>query len=460
MIATSLERQTGEAQRKPFVERPRCGCALTGAMTTVTAIPRGIPILHSSPGCAANTAWSQLGGGALQVGGYCGTLSVGGTNVQEREVVFGGNERLHDVIQESFKILDGDIYVVISGCVPAMIGDDIHAVSSEFIEQGKPLVVANTAGFKGCSHLGYDLALEAIVKGFVKKAEKTKKGKVNLLGVVPSSDVFWRGNLRGVKELLEKIGLEVNAFFTSDDSVKGIQSSGDAELTVVASGAYGILTAKAYESVHGIPWISLPLPIGPTQSSEFIRAVAAKLKLPKAKVEKTIQAEENAYFEQTSTLADPYSDMDLQRYAVVIGDANYASSIPRFLAEDLGWLPELAICTEELEPEAKARVESAIADITPGNRPYLVFDSEVTRAPEHLEKRWPKDPANRYANPMSPAFVIGSSLDRAFAASIGAAHLSVSFPVTNRAVIDRGYAGYAGGLHLTEDLLSAIVAGR
>ena len=459
MIANTLERGAGE-QRRNYIERPRCSCALTGAMTTVTAIPRGIPILHSSPGCAANTAWSQLGGGGLQVGGYCGTLSVAGTNVQERDVVFGGNERLHDVIQESFKVLDGDLYVVISGCIPAMIGDDINAVSSEFIEKGHPLVVAHTAGFKGCSHLGYDLALEAIINSFVKKGLKTKKGKVNLLGIVPSSDVFWRGNISGVKKLLELLGLEVNAFFSSEDNVAKIQKSSDAELTVVVSGAYGIRAAKAYESAHGIPWISLPLPIGPTESSEFLRAVAKKFRLNSAKTEKLIQTEENEYFNQISSLTDPFSDMDLQRYAVVIGDANYAASIPRFLAEDLGWLPELVICTEELEPEAKARVEAAVIEINPENRPYLVFDPIVDRAPEHLERRWPKNTGNRHPNPMSPAFVVGSSLDRAFAASIGAAHLSVSFPVANRAVIDRGYTGYAGGLHLTEDLLSAIVIGR
>ena len=49
---------------------------------------------------------------------------------------------------------------------------------------------------------------------------------------------------------------------------------------------------------------------------------------------------------------------------------------------------------------------------------------------------------------------------RELAQSLGAAHLSVSFPVANRAVLDRGYTGYSGGLRLTEDLLSAVVAGR
>jgi nitrogenase molybdenum-iron protein beta chain len=56
--------------------------------------------------------------------------------------------------------------------------------------------------------------------------------------------------------------------------------------------------------------------------------------------------------------------------------------------------------------------------------------------------------------------VLGSSLERELATTIGAAHLSVSFPVSNRAVLDRGYTGFRGGLRLTEDLIGAIVVNR
>jgi hypothetical protein len=38
---------------------------------------------------------------------------------------------------------------------------------------------------------------------------------------------------------------------------------------------------------------------------------------------------------------------------------------------------------------------------------------------------------------------------------LGVPHLSISFPVANRAVLNRGYTGFAGGLTLAEDLLSA-----
>ena len=56
--------------------------------------------------------------------------------------------------------------------------------------------------------------------------------------------------------------------------------------------------------------------------------------------------------------------------------------------------------------------------------------------------------------------MLGSVLDRPFAESIGAGFLSVSYPVTNRIVLNKSYAGYSGGLSLAEDIFGALVVNR
>ena len=89
-----------------------------------------------------------------------------------------------------------------------------------------------------------------------------------------------------------------------------------------------------------------------------------------------------------------------------------------------------------------------------------MFESDGSQVREHLQKKWPVAGSGKYLNSFSPAFVVGSSLERELALEIGAAHLSVSFPVANRAILDRGYTGFRGGLRLIEDLLGAVVAGR
>ncbi|MRR36266.1 hypothetical protein EG829_16640, partial [bacterium] len=268
-----------------FVERPRFLCSLGGAAATVTALPGGVPILHSASGCAGNFAWTQNGGSGLQVGGYCGSLTVPSSNMQENEVVFGGEERLREQIKNTLEVIDGGLYVVLTGCVPEMIGDDIFAVVNDFRDEGAPIIGAITGGFRGNSYWGYDLVLQALVKDYLERGLPKVKGKVNLWGVVPYMDPFWRGNLEGARHLLELLGLEVNSFFTPADSLESIRRAGEAELNVVVSDIYGQEAAKQFEERHGTPYLTLPLPIGPSASEEFLRVVGNALNLESDRVE-------------------------------------------------------------------------------------------------------------------------------------------------------------------------------
>lgn len=445
---------------RSYIERPRYSCALSGAMTTVSALPRGVPILHAAPGCAGNTTWTQMGGGALQVGGYCGALTVPGTNVGENDVVFGGERRLREELEHTFEVIDGDIFVVVTGCVPAMIGDDVRSVVNEFHDARHAVVVADTGGFKGNSYYGYDLVLEALFRQYVRPEVAKVARRVNLWGVVPSWDVFWRGNLAELRGLLRSLGLEVNAFFTQDDSARAIREAASASLNIVVSDVYGVRPAEIFRELHGTDFLQIPMPIGPAASAEFLETVGERAGVTRRRIAAAVKRQTRAYFGYIETLADCFADMDLQRYAVVIGDANYATAVPRFLVEDLGWLPELVVYTDLLEDEAKAALARRHERIAEPLRPKVVFETDSEQIVRHFRELVPEGDGDRYQRRFSPAFVVGSSLDRRFAATIGAAHLSVSFPVANRAVLDRGYAGFSGSLRLVEDLLSSIVAGR
>ena len=443
---------------KHFIERSRYLCALGGAAATVTAIPRAIPILHSASGCAGNFAWTQNGGSALQVGGYCGALTTPSSNIQEHEVVFGGDDRLREQVASTLKVMDGDLFVVLTGCVPEIIGDDIKSVVAEFRDEGATIIGAETGGFRGNSYWGYDLVLQALFRDFVEKRAEKEELQVNLWGIAPYADPFWRGNLEGVRTLLEELGLKVNSFFTVRDTLEGIRNGGSAALNIVVSEVYGLGAAALAAERHSIPFLSSPLPIGPTATATFLRAVGKQLQLSGDEVEAVIARQQEDYYRLLEPLTDCWNDLDLQRYAVVVGDANYAGALTRFLADDLGWLPELSVCTDPLEEEEQQRLTEGLATLHYGAN--LVFETDASQVIGHLRKKWPAGNGATYQNSFSPAFVVGSSLERELAQSLGAGHLSVSFPVANRAVIDRGYTGFRGGLRLIEDLVSAIVGGR
>jgi nitrogenase molybdenum-iron protein beta chain len=443
-----------------FIERARYMCSLGGAVGTVTALPGGIPILHSASGCAGNFAWTQNGGSGLQVGGYCGSLTVPSSNIQETEVVFGGEERLREQIKNTLEVVDGGLYVVLTGCVPEVIGDDIFAVVNDFRSEGVPIIGAATGGFKGDSYWGYDLVLQALFKDYLTRGLPKVKGRVNLWGIVPYMDPFWRGNLEGARHLLERVGLEVNTFFTPADTLEALKEAGSAELNIVISDIYGQRAATSFEERHGTPFVTAPLPVGVSASEAFLNQVAAALSLDQGLVQEVIAREKRHYYHILEPLTDCYNDLDLQRYAVVVGDANYAVALTRFLSDDLGWLPVLTVITDKVREEDQPRLVGRVAGLASGFETNLVFESDTSEVLGHLNRVWPRSGGQKYYNSFSPAFVVGSSLDRELALSIGAPHLSVSFPVGNRAVLDRGYTGFRGGLRLAEDLISAIVVNR
>ncbi|HEX9061465.1 MAG TPA: nitrogenase component 1 [Clostridia bacterium] len=443
-----------------FIERPRSFCALGGAMQTVVAIKGAVPILHTAMGCGGSIYWNQVGSTGYLGAGYCGGMAVPSSNVQEKDIVFGGTERLTEQIENTLKLVEGDLYIVLTGCMTDIIGDDIKSVVRQFKAKDASIIGAETGGFKGDGYKGYDLVLQALFSDYVEKTEKKVKNKVNLWGIVPAQDAFWRGNINNIKKLLEKLGLSVNAFFTETDSLEGIKHAAEAELNIVVSEFYGIGAAKVFEDVHGVPYVTSALPIGPGATEEFIRKVAKKLGINKETVDKTIDEEKKLYFRYIDRIADAYNDLDFQRYAVVVGDYNYAPALTRFLADDLGWLPEITVVTDFHNDEGYNEINKYLENLSSGYKTHVVFETDASEIQYHLSKHWPQYKGQNFYDSFSPAYVVGSHLEREFAKKIGAAHLTVTYPVGNRVVLGRGYTGYEGSLCLIEDLLSVLVAER
>lgn len=444
------------------IEKPRVSCALGGALATVNALPRTAPILHASMGCGNMTGVSIQGASGYLGSGYCGGNSTPATGLGEREVVFGGAQRLAEQLRATSEIVDADLYAVITGCTAELIGDDAEAVVREYNESRQlvaPAILISGAGFKGDSLWGYDATLESLFQSYARSGLERRDRLVNLLGVPPAQDVWWHGNLVELRRLLEGIGLEVNSLFLPEDSLEGIARSGAARASIVVSPTHGVAGARALQASHGTPFLSTDLPIGAGATGDFLRRVQAELGLDRDAVERFIAAEERRYHHVFHRLADAYADIDLQRYAVIVGGIEYAVALARFTSEELGWLPELVVVTDQVEEAARPELLSRFGFLD-GAAGKVVFETDASRIPQHLSERWPAPDGARYRRALSPAFVLGSRLDREFADRIGAGHLSISYPVSNRVVLDRGYAGYRGALSLVEDVFSVILAAR
>ncbi|MDR2755377.1 MAG: hypothetical protein LBC20_06690 [Planctomycetaceae bacterium] len=443
-----------------FIERPRSFCSLGGALLTVTALPETVPILHAAMGCGGSIYWNQYGSTGYLGAGYCGGLAVPSSNIQEKDIIFGGLDRLEEQVKSTIELMEGKLYIILTGCTADIIGDDVQSVVRQYRNEGISIFGAETGGFHGDGYKGYDIVLSVLVQEFIERQKVKKKNKVNLLGVVPGQDAFWRGNLLKIRELLEKLGLEVNSFFTEHDTLDGIRNAGNAELTIVVSEFYAHNTAETLKEIHHIPYMINPFPIGPTATEAFLKKVAETLEIPSDTVKQLIETETKHYFRYVERVADAYNDLDWQRYAVVVGDVNYAPAITKFLADDLGWLPELMVVTNDIDENQKQKINNVIETLTSQYPTTIVYETDPTEIKTHFWKIVPRKTDRLFHDDFSPAFVIGSHLEREFAIDIGAGHLTVSYPVGNRIVLNRGYAGYDGSLSLIEDLLTVIAAQR
>lgn len=444
-----------------FIEKPRYLCALGGALATIRALPqKTIPIIHASSGCGGNLSVAINRACGYAGGGYCSGHSMPSTNVIERDIIFGGEDRLREQIKNTLEIMDGDLYIVVTGCMVDMIGDDSESVTGEFSDYKAPVLFAETGGFKGNSYKGYELVLQTIFKNFVEKTNEKEEKTVNLFGIVPFQDIFWEGNLRILKELINKLGYKVNTFFGEGETLEDLKKSSKAILNIVVSNVFGIDAARVFEQEHGIPFITVDLPIGEKGTERFLKTIGKRLSISEKKVQEVIDKEKGYYYKYLSRTADNYDNFDFQRYVVVVGDSNYTQALTRFLADDLGWLPELVMVTDMLDDDEQREVLKGFEDYDSGFKANVIFDTNSSNIPKYLKSIWPDKGEGKYSNSFSPAFVIGGSLEREFAKKIGAQHLSITYPVTDRVIMDRGYAGYKGALRLIEDIFSILVENR
>jgi len=145
--------------------------------------PSWVPILHAGPGCAQKLAGGIAGNNGDS--GYISPQIYPCTNVTEKETIFGGEEKLSSTIENALKVIDGDLYVVFSGCTAEIVGDDIAKVVLEFSENEKPVVYVETAGFKGTNLQGHDGSLTRLSGSTSPndKPEKKRCGDWSISGV-------------------------------------------------------------------------------------------------------------------------------------------------------------------------------------------------------------------------------------------------------------------------------------
>jgi nitrogenase molybdenum-cofactor synthesis protein NifE len=223
-------------------------CVFCGSRVVLYPIADALHLVHGPIGCAAYT-WDIRG--ALSSGPELHRLSFS-TDLQEIEVVFGGEKKLYQSLIDLICHYSPKAAFVYSTCIVGIIGDDVAAVCKRVQkETGIPVLPVHSEGFKGTKKDGYKAACEALFNLI---------GKGNPIGISPQSiNILGEFNIGGeawmIKDYYQEMGVEVVSTMTGDGRVDDIGRAHGAALNVVqCSGSMTYLAEKIKEK-YGIPYI-------------------------------------------------------------------------------------------------------------------------------------------------------------------------------------------------------------
>ena len=194
------------------------------------------------------------------------------TDMQDQEIIFGGEKKLAQAIQEAHDIFKPKAIGVFSTCPVGLIGDDVHQVTREMSEKlGINCFGFSCEGYKGVSQsAGHHIANNQLFKHVIGKGESDSTGKfrINLLGEYNiGGDAFL------IEDLLERCGIELVATFSGNSTYDQFASSHEADLNCVMCHRSINYVADMLETKYGIPWTKVNF-IGADATAKSLRKIA------------------------------------------------------------------------------------------------------------------------------------------------------------------------------------------
>lgn len=223
-------------------------CVFCGSRVVLYPIADALHVVHGPIGCAAYT-WDIRG--ARSSGPELHRLSFS-TDLREKDVIFGGANKLYRALLELIDAYQPKAAFVYSTCIVGLIGDDVEAVCRNVSgEKGIPVLAVQSEGFKGTKKDGYAAACDALFK-LIGTAPTDGIGKhsINILG-----DFNIAGEVWIIKEYFRRIGIEVVSCLTGDGRVDEIRRAHGAALNLVQCSGSMTRLANLLEQKYGTPFV-------------------------------------------------------------------------------------------------------------------------------------------------------------------------------------------------------------
>jgi len=194
------------------------------------------------------------------------------TDMQEDQIIFGGEKKLKQAIREAYDIFKPKAIAILATCPVGLIGDDIHTVAKQMKDElGINVMAFSCEGYKGVSQsAGHHIANNGVFKNIIGLDDKPDEAEfnMNILGEYNIGGDAWE-----IDTLLRKCGIHVTSTLSGDVSYDQVKKAHTVMLNGVMCHRSINYIAEMMEKKFGIPWIKVNF-IGAEASAKTLRKIA------------------------------------------------------------------------------------------------------------------------------------------------------------------------------------------
>jgi len=249
------------------------GCTYAGCRGVVMGpIYDLLQITHGPIGCGYY-AWMTRRNLARPEPGQANYLQYSmSTDMQEEQIVFGGEKKLKQAIREAYEIFKPKAIAILATCPVGLIGDDIHTVARQMKEElGINVIAFSCEGYKGVSQsAGHHIANNETFKHIIGKNDTADEAEftMNILGEYNIGGDAWE-----IDALLKKCGIHLTATLSGDVSYDQVAKAHTVQLNGVMCHRSINYIAEMMERKYGIPWIKVNF-LGAEATKKTLRKIA------------------------------------------------------------------------------------------------------------------------------------------------------------------------------------------
>lgn len=240
-------------------------CASVTAICQVAMIRDAAVVNHAPLGCAGdfgNFNFINRAGQAKR-GWPLANAHLLNSNLDEKDIVFGGGEKLKDAVREAKARFAPKVIFVTTSCASGIIGDDVAGIIEEMTEElGIPVVSLSCEGFRSqIWATGFDAAYHAILRRVVKPASTRRPDLINVIN-------FWGEDI--FTDLFGRLGLTPN-YVVPFTTIGQLERLSEAAATVQVCSTLGTYLAAGLEQHFGVPEVKAPPPYGIAGTDAWFR---------------------------------------------------------------------------------------------------------------------------------------------------------------------------------------------